>query len=137
MTTTQSSGQLLKTDSLARVRTPPQRKCELLEEFGRSGLTGAKFAELTGIKYSTFAAWVAKGKRARPADPTSTPPVDTATKVRWLEAVVDRAQNSVGKGSCVLTVQFGCGARADIADARQVELAAALLQALAKPPIGC
>lgn len=137
MTSTQSSGQILKTDSLARVRTPPQRKRELLEEFERSGLSGAKFAELAGIKYSTFAAWVAKSKRTRPADPTPTPPVDTAAKVRWLEAVVDRAQNGVGKGSCVLTVQFGGGARADIADVRQAELAGALLRALNKPSPPC
>jgi hypothetical protein len=137
MTSTQSSGQILKTDSLLRVRTPPQRKRELLDEFGRSGLSGAKFAELAGIKYSTFAAWAAKRKRERPGDPTPVPPVDAAGKVRWLEAVVDRAQDSVGKGSCVLTLQFGGGARADIADARQAELAAAVLRAINKPSPSC
>ena len=56
MTSMQSSDQILKTDSLARVRTPPQRQRELLEEFERSGLSGSKFAALAGVKYSTFAA---------------------------------------------------------------------------------
>lgn len=136
MTSTQSSGQILKTDSLARVRTPPQRKRELLEEFERSGLSGAKFADLAGIKYSTFAAWAAKGKRARPVDATPAPVVDAAAKVRWLEAVVDRAQNGA-KEKPILTVQFGGGARADIGDARQAELAAAVLRAMNKPSAPC
>ncbi len=49
-TPTQRSGQILKTDSLARVRTPPARKRELLEEFDRSGLSGAKFAGLSRLQ---------------------------------------------------------------------------------------
>ncbi len=60
MTSTQSSGQIFKTDSLAWVRTPPDRQGELLGEFERSGLSGWKFASLVGLKYQTFAAWVAK-----------------------------------------------------------------------------
>jgi hypothetical protein len=40
MTFTEGSDQILKTDSLARLRTPPERKQELLEEFERSGLSG-------------------------------------------------------------------------------------------------
>jgi hypothetical protein len=33
-----------------------RHKC-LLDEFERGGLSGAKFAALAGVKYSTFAAW--------------------------------------------------------------------------------
>jgi hypothetical protein len=135
MTSTQSSGQILKTDSLARVRTPPQRKRELLDEFGSSGLSGVKFAALAGVKYSTFAGWLAKRRRAGPVDQSPAQFVEQAAKVRWLEAVVDRDQN--GKGSCVLTLQFGCGARAEIADGKQAELAATLLRALNKPSPSC
>lgn len=39
-----------------RVRTPPARKEALLDEFERSGLSGARFAALAGIKCPTFAA---------------------------------------------------------------------------------
>jgi hypothetical protein len=67
MTSTQSSGQILKTDSLERLRTPRQRKEQLLDEFERSGLSGPKFAQLAGLKYPTFAAWVAKRKQDRSA----------------------------------------------------------------------
>ena len=69
MTSTESSGQILKTDALARVRTPASRRRELLEEFDRSGLSGAKFAALAGIKYSTFATWAAKRHHLHAPDP--------------------------------------------------------------------
>jgi len=136
MTTTQSSGQILKTDSLARVRTPPDRQQELLDEFDRSGLSGAKFAALVGIKYSTFAAWAAKRKRSHPSR-TTPRAADPAAKVRWLEAVIGQAQGVAGKGSAGLMIHFGGGARVEISDARQVELVVVLLQALERPATAC
>jgi len=64
MTTTTSGGDLvLKTDVLGRVKTPAVRRQSLLEEFERSGLSGAKFAALAGIKYSTFASWLQKRRQ--------------------------------------------------------------------------
>ena len=64
MTSMESSGQILKTDSLARLRTAPERKRELLDEFERSGLSGSKFAALVGVKYSTFAGRATKRQRS-------------------------------------------------------------------------
>jgi hypothetical protein len=130
-------GQILRTDALARVRTPPERKRELLDEFERSGLSGCKFAGLVGVKYQTFAGWVAKRRREGKTNLSVAPPVENGPKVRWLEAVVDQAQGSADESSSVLTVQFGGGARVEIGDARQVELAAALLRALDQPLPGC
>jgi DNA-binding transcriptional regulator YiaG len=52
-----SDGRILKTDAKCRVRTPADRRESLLDEFERSGLSAAKFAELAGIKDQTFAAW--------------------------------------------------------------------------------
>jgi hypothetical protein len=49
---------VLKTDKTGRVRTPSARREHLLDEYEHSGLSGATFAALAGIKYSTFAAWV-------------------------------------------------------------------------------
>ena len=134
MTSTQSSGQILKTDSLERLRTPRQRKEQLLDEFERSGLSGPKFSQLAGLKYSTFAAWVAKRKRVRSSGTPApaTKPLGEPAQVQWLEAVVNQAKDATGKPS-MLTVYFGKDARAEIADARQAELAAALLLALNKP----
>jgi hypothetical protein len=136
MTSTQSSEQILKTDSLARMRTPSARKQELLEEFDRSGLSGVKFAALVGIKYSTFAGWMAKRRGLRQSGPPATGAMDGASKVRWLEAVIDKAQGRWDKSS-VLTVWLGGSARMEMGDFNQVELAAALLRALEKPSLGC
>jgi len=130
MTSTQSDGEIFKTDTLARVRTPSQRKQELLDEFERSGLSGSKFAALVGIKYSTFAAWVAKRKRGSSAEAAPAKAVESAAKVRWLEAVIDRAQEAAGKSPSVLTVHFAGGARAEVANPQQAELAAAVLRSL-------
>jgi hypothetical protein len=137
MTSTQSSDSIVKTDSLARVRTTPQRRQELLEEFGRSGLSGAKFAALVGVKCSTFAQWVSKRKRASPADTASGVKVDGAAKVCWLEAVLAQAQGPADKNASGLVVRLSGGARLEISDFHQIELAAALLRALEKPSASC
>ncbi len=56
---------VLKTDAKGRVQTPSERREKLLDEFERSGLSGAKFAALVGIKYQTFAAWAAQRRKQR------------------------------------------------------------------------
>jgi DNA-binding transcriptional regulator YiaG len=137
MTSLQSSGQVLKIDTLARVRTSRERRQELLAEFERSGLSGSKFAALVGVKYSTFAAWAARRKRSQPVATATAKVVDGAAKVRWLEAVIDRAQSADGTSPSTLTVQFAGGARAEIANLQQAEVAAALLRALDKASARC
>ena len=49
--------EVLKTDKRGRVRVPVERREALLDEFEKSGMSGAKFARLAGIKYATFANW--------------------------------------------------------------------------------
>jgi len=87
MTSTQGSAQILKTDALAWVRTPPVRKRQLQEELDRSRLIVAKFAALAGIKYSTFATWATRRKRASPAEAASECKRDGTNEVLWLKAV--------------------------------------------------
>ncbi len=65
MNTTPTAEVVLKQDVLGRVKTPAARREQLLDEFERSGLPGQKFAELTGIKYQTFATWAQKRRRQR------------------------------------------------------------------------
>jgi hypothetical protein len=120
-------GQVLKSDTLGRMRIPTERRKELLLEFDRSGLSGKKFAALVGVKYSTFAFWLQQRRRkaASAAKPTDT--------VRWLEAVVEKAQDSGGKPGLALVVELPGGARLEIHDVRQAQLAAALLRSLESP----
>lgn len=121
------NGPVLRSDTLGSVRTPIERRKELLAEFERSGLSGKKFAALVGVKYSTFAFWLQQ--RRRKAAPAAKPP-DT---VRWLEAVVEKAQQSDGKTALALVVELPGGARLEIVNVRQAQLAAALLRWLESP----
>jgi len=125
--TNNTDGLILKTDSRGRVRTSAKRRETLLEEFDRSGLSGKKFAEVTGLKYQTLATWLQKRRRA--GQPSS----QAGDTVRWLEAVVDRAQVSGGQNPTALVLMLPGGARVEISDAQQVSLTASLLRALAKP----
>src|SRR6185437_4404432 len=133
MNTTQGDEAILKTDVLGRVKTPAARREQLLEEFERSGLSGQKFAELTGIKYQTFATWAQKRRRQRGGYGAVKVPAPVTDKVRWLEAVVEAAQSAGGNTSLALVLELPGGARAEIGDVKQVTLAAALLRALEKP----
>jgi hypothetical protein len=118
--------QILKTDAKGRVRTSAHRRESLLEEFERSGLSGAKFAELTGIKYQTFATWLQKRRRQGQS------PAKAASSLRWLEAMVEKAPDSGGP-SAVLVLLLPGGATLEVSDLKQVSLAAALLHSLARP----
>ena len=98
-------------DTQGRVRTSREQRRLILTEFERSGMSAAQFARRTGLKYSTFAAWLQRCRRTnRPA---------RKAPVRLLEAG--------------LTVLLPGGARLEICEASQVPLAAALVQALEKP----
>jgi len=48
---------IIKADKLGRVHTPPEQREALLDAFEQSGMSGAAFAKLHGIRYSTFANW--------------------------------------------------------------------------------
>src|SRR6058998_420807 len=58
----------VRLDTKGRVRVSKAQRQVILAEFERSGETLPRFAQRTGLKYSTFAAWVARHSRAqRPA----------------------------------------------------------------------
>ena len=107
-------------DTKGRVRTSKEQRRVILAEFERSGMSVAQFAQRSGVKYSTFAAWVQRYRRTK--RPGLKPPV------RLLEAVVAQAPLS-----SALQVQLPGGARLEIREAGQVALVAALVRALEKP----
>jgi hypothetical protein len=119
-------GQILKTDTRGRVRTPKERREGLLDEFERSGLSGAKFAALTGIKYQTFAAWALRRRKGA----GSKVPARGTEAVHWLEAV---AAPMPASGGPVVVVQLPGGGRVELHELQQVALTAALLRTLAQP----
>lgn len=125
--TTQAIEEVIKTDVLGRRRASAARRASLLLEFDKSGLSAKKFAELTGIKYQTLATWLQKRRRqsqvsAKAADP-----------VKWLEAVVEQAQNPSASLALPVILRWPGGAQIELADVKQIPLAAALVRALAQP----
>lgn len=123
MTSTTKPTEILKTDRRGRVRVPQERQEALLDEFERSGLSGAKFAALCGVKYPSFAGWVQRRKSRRAAGATATG--GNCGAVRWLEAVVGGS----APGSA-LTLHLPGGARIEITHRTQLPLAVELLRVL-------
>ena len=110
--------QVIKTDGLGRVQTPAARREKLLDEFEGSGLSGAKFALLTGIKYSTFATWALRRRRQRGVTASAKVPVKSVDQVQWLEAVVAQAHGS--KDPTPLVLHLPGGARLELVEVNQV-----------------
>ena len=107
-------------DTKGRVRTPSAKREEILDEFERSGVSGVRFAEMAGIRYSTLASWLRRGRLAAAA-------ADTARPVRFLEAMVEKEAVS----PAALEVDLPGGVRLRIADAGQIPLAVQLIRSLA------
>jgi len=122
MTSTTKSTEILKRDGRGRVRVPRERQESLLDEFERSGLSGAKFAAFCGVKYPSFAGWVQRRKKQRAAGAATG---GNGGAVQWVEAVV-------GGGTPVsaLTLHLPGGARLEITHRTQLPLAAELLRVL-------
>lgn len=107
-------------DTQGRVRTTQEQRRLILAEFDHSGMSAAQFARRTGLKYSTFALWVARHRRTkRPA---------RKAPLRLLEAVL-----TTSTPATALTVLLPGGARLEVREVGQVPLAAALVHALARP----
>src|SRR5215211_3258209 len=125
MTSTKKEGEILKTDVLGRVHTSKERREVLLDEFEASGLSGAKFAELVGVKYQTFANWAQQRRKRNKQYPAKTKgAAQPVPQLRWVEALADK---EVCAKATVLTVHLPSGARLEIGDTSQAMLAAALL----------
>jgi hypothetical protein len=125
MTSTDTTDGILKTDVLGRVRSSRQRREQVLNEFEESGLSGVKFAQLAGIKYTTFATWIQRRRKKQGKYPKlAKPKVDS---IRWLEASVGQSPGPQPP-SPPLVIRLPCGVRMEISDSAQTALAAALLK---------
>ena len=66
-----TSGALVKSDRVGRTRYTKDYKAEVIRAYEQSGMSAAAFAEHCGVKYPTFASWIAKGKRSAAGNPRS------------------------------------------------------------------
>jgi hypothetical protein len=124
-----STSLIIRSDVRGRVLTPRARREALLAEFDRSGVSATRFAELSGIKYQTFAGWL--HCRRRKGQLPGNSGENAAPNVAWLEAVVRDGQS--GSESSGLVLHLPGGVRAEITSSRHIGFAAALVRALEKP----
>lgn len=109
---------LIKTDRLGRIRISREHREQLLDAFEQSAMSGMKFANHCGVKYSTFASWIQKRRRDKNQYPS--PPDSPSVSLTEVEvAIADTEAN--------LTVNFPSGASIHISTPGQVQLVAALL----------
>ena len=124
-TTTSGALEILKQDSLGRVRTPWQRSEQLLDEYERSGMTGMAFAGYVGVKYHTFATWIQKRRKLRGVQNGNRERKGAAKAMRWVEAVEGEEAGGTG-----LVVKLGGGVHMEVMSRRGAELAAEVLRGM-------
>ncbi len=120
--TTQSAGAVIKSDRTGRTRYTAEYKRQVLDAFATSCLSAPAFAQQCGVKYPTFAAWIAGRKRGVPAEPGAPHPRRPAFLL---------AESDNGSGSDALEVRLPGGAVARATDAAHIRLLAELLRRLA------
>ena len=127
MTSMIGEAEVLKTDTRGRVRVPAERREALLDEFEKSGMSGAEFARMAGIHYATFANWTQRRKKQRAGGMPGSGPV------RLLEAMVDPAGSGYGMTAAGgLLVELPGGGRIRVESPLQLRLAAELLGMMAQ-----
>jgi hypothetical protein len=130
MTSTNGGLEIFKTDARGHIRMPVERREALLDEFEKSGLSGAKFARLAGIHYGTFATWAQRRRKERAASGTA----PGSGPVRLIEATVEGATRTE-TGSMAdaggLVIELPGGGRVRVESPMQLRLAAELLSMMA------
>jgi transposase-like protein len=117
-----SSGLVIKNDRAGRTRYSLQYKNEVLEAYEASSLSAPCFARQCGIKYPTFAAWVARRRRSGGLKPER----EVSAKPAFLLAELPGAASFHG-----LEVRLPGGAVARAAGDAEIRLLAELLRHLA------
>jgi hypothetical protein len=121
----------LSQDARGRVLVSRERRESLLAEYDRSGMSGVRFAQYLGIKYTTLAHWVRSRRRQRQREKllmkASAEAEAGRSNGRWIEAVVDQNGSPTRVPSGALRIYFGAGAYCQISTAAEVALAAELL----------
>jgi transposase-like protein len=124
MTDTTTTGAILVQDTLGRVRTPREKREQILDEYERSGMSGAAFAALVGVKYPTLAWWIQQRRKDRKSASLA-----TAATLRWVEAVAER-EVTAAPATGALRVQIGAAVWLEVSSAEQASWAGQMLRAM-------
>jgi hypothetical protein len=110
---------ILKSDTKGRVRTPAADRDAILDLFEQGGMSGAAFARLHGIRYSTFAHWRHLRRRRLPKP-------DTPSTL-FQEVVIQPTKDRQIDG---LALELPLGIRVRLERADQIPFVAALCRHL-------
>jgi hypothetical protein len=128
----EEAGQILRRDARGHVLVSRERREALLAEYDRGGMSGVKFAQYVGIKYSTLAYWLQSRRRARGREKLLLKAgADTGAgkSTGWIEAVVEEGSPPrMPAGG--LRIDFAGGASCQISNVAEAALAAELLERL-------
>ena len=118
---------ILKTDTRGRVRTPAADQEALVALFEQGGISGAAFARLHGIRYSTFMHWRGRRRKAAMAG--------REASAMPLFHEIEISGRAAGACSGVV-VELPMGARVRVERADQIPFVAALCRHL-REHAGC
>ena len=123
MTSTNGGSEsVVKVDRAGRLRFTREQREALLDAFEQSGMSGAAFAREHGVKYPTFATWLQRRRMDRSEA--------EASSLTLAEVVVSEGDGIADPAPSGLRVELPGGARLEVADRSQVNLAVELLRAL-------
>lgn len=113
---------------MGRIRVSPEHREQLLDTFESSGMSGQKFANHCGVKYTTFASWVQKRRRERNEYPEEheAPPESLLKSLAEVELAPGKVTSEA------LSIELPGGARLVLNHPGQAPLAAALINNLSR-----
>src|SRR5215469_530868 len=126
----EEAGQILNRDARGRVLISRERREALLEKYDHSGMSGVKFAEYIGVKYSTVAYWLQSRRQRQQKERALVKAGESAICGRsdgaWVEAVVENGSSARMQGAS-RRICFAGGAYCQITNSTEAALAAELL----------
>jgi hypothetical protein len=121
----------LSQDARGRVLVSRERRESLLAEYDGSGMSGVRFAQYLGIKYTTLAHWIRSRPRQRQREKllmkASADAEAGRSNGKWIEAVVDKNGSPARVASGALRIYFAGDAYCQISSTAEIALAAELL----------
>ena len=113
---------LVQTDARGRFRVSKEQRKAVLAKFEQSGMSAAKFAAATGIKYSTLAGWLQRYRRPKPRV--------AAKGVHWVEAVIGGQPGKESGSETGVILHLPGSVQLQLSSVAQIPLAVALLESL-------
>lgn len=111
-----------------------ERREGLLDEFERSGASGAQFARMAGLKYATFANWVHQRRQRRRQAGGQLSVAGNGGAIPLFEALVEGGSGGLERGGGMggLLVELPGGSRLRVESPVQVAMAAELVVLIAQ-----